>query len=124
MQSKHVGHWWLHFGYDIQNLSPVGYWPKSLFNKMADHANLITWGGFTRSSAGDASPAMSNGQWPGETSAFVRDVKSVNSYGQGYSEPAPGHKGVCAYISHDKCYGLSPFINDMFSYRGPGGCTE
>ncbi|KAM0897720.1 hypothetical protein ACQ4PT_022379 [Festuca glaucescens] len=123
-RSKDDGDWWLHFGYDNQNLSRVGYWPKRIFNNMADHANLITWGGFTRSSVGDASPAMGNGQWPGETSAFVRDIKYVNTNGEADSEPAPGRKGLRAYLSHHKCYGLSPFINDMFSYGGPGGCTK
>jgi hypothetical protein len=102
----------------------VGYWPKSIFKNMADHANLITWGGFTRSSAGEASPAMGNGKWPGESSAFVRDVKYVNPDGQGDSEPAPGHMGLRAAVTHPKCYGLSPFVNDMFSYGGPGGCTK
>ena len=102
----------------------MGYWPKSIFNNLADHANYITWGGFTGSYPGEASPRMGNGQWPGGASAFVRDVKYVNTDGQGDSEPAPGHMGLRPYVSHDKCYGLSPFINDMFSYGGPGGCTE
>uniref|UniRef100_A0ACD5T8X9 Uncharacterized protein n=1 Tax=Avena sativa TaxID=4498 RepID=A0ACD5T8X9_AVESA len=126
-RSKDDGDWWLHFGYDSQNLSRVGYWPKNIFNNMVDHANLISWGrggGFTQSSVRDASPTMGNGQWPGETSSFVRDVKYVNPDGQGDSEPAPGHMGLRAYISHVKCYALSPFINDMFSYGGPRGCTE
>lgn len=91
---------------------------------MADHANYIIWGGFTGSYAGDASPAMGNGQWPGEKSAYVRDIKYVNTDGQGDWEPAPGPKGLRAYISHEKCYGLSPYQNDMFYYGGPGGCTK
>uniref|UniRef100_A0ACD5T8Y1 Uncharacterized protein n=1 Tax=Avena sativa TaxID=4498 RepID=A0ACD5T8Y1_AVESA len=44
-RSKDDGDWWLHFGYDSQNLSRVGYWPKNIFNNMVDHANLISWGG-------------------------------------------------------------------------------
>ena len=124
MQSKDDGDWWLYFGYDNRNLSRVGYWPKSIFTNLAEHANYISWGGYTGSFIGDASPAMGNGQWPGETSASVRDVKYVNTDGQGDSEPAPGHMGLRASVSHAKCYGLSPFINDMFSYGGPGGCTE
>uniref|UniRef100_A0ACD5U251 Uncharacterized protein n=1 Tax=Avena sativa TaxID=4498 RepID=A0ACD5U251_AVESA len=123
-KSKDDGDWWLHFGYDNQNLSRVGYWPKNIFTNLADHANYITWGGFTRSSVGDGSPAMGNGQWPGETSAFIRDIKYVNTDGQGDYEPAPGHMGLRAAVTHPKCYGLGPFINDTFSYGGPGGCTE
>ncbi|KAF6990857.1 hypothetical protein CFC21_008006 [Triticum aestivum] len=123
-KNKADGDWWLHFGYDNRNLTRVGYWPKSIFKSLADHANYIIWGGFTASYAGDASPAMGNGHWPGEKSAYVRDIKYVNTDGQGDWEPAPGPNGLRAYISHEKCYGLSPYRNDMFYYGGPGGCTK
>ncbi|KAL6861252.1 hypothetical protein ACP4OV_016952 [Aristida adscensionis] len=62
-KSKDDGDWWLHFGYDNNNLRPVGYWPKSLFTSLVDHANGILWGGYTGSYPGKASPPMGNGQW-------------------------------------------------------------
>lgn len=40
-KSKEDGDWWLHFGHDINNLNPVGYWPKSLLINMQDHAGII-----------------------------------------------------------------------------------
>ena len=66
LQNKDDGDWWLHFGYDISNLKPVGFWPKSTFNSLEDHAGDITWGGYTKCYKGYASPPMGNGQWPGK----------------------------------------------------------
>ena len=62
MQNKDDGDWWLHFGYNNDNLRPVGFWPKSLFSGLSDHANLIVWGGYTQSHTGKSSPPMGNGQ--------------------------------------------------------------
>ena len=62
MQSKDDGDWWLHFGYNNENLRPVGLWAKSLFSGLSDHANLIVWGGYTQSHTGKSSPPMGNGQ--------------------------------------------------------------
>ena len=62
MQNKDDGDWWLHFGYNNENLRPVGLWAKSLFSGLSDHANLIVWGGYTQSHTGKSSPPMGNGQ--------------------------------------------------------------
>ncbi|TVU18845.1 hypothetical protein EJB05_34960 [Eragrostis curvula] len=43
-KSKDDGDWWLHYGSDINNLRPVGYWPKSILTNMQDHASDIAWG--------------------------------------------------------------------------------
>ncbi|OEL34781.1 hypothetical protein BAE44_0004200, partial [Dichanthelium oligosanthes] len=69
-----------------------------LFNKMKDHANKITWGGYARCYGVNSSPPMGNGKWPGKSSAIDSDRK--------------------------KCYQASPFMNSMFYYGGPGGCTN
>ena len=61
LQKKDDGDWWLYYGHDGQNIAPVGFWPKSLFNRLADHANMIHWGGYTGSFQGDLSP-MGGGQ--------------------------------------------------------------
>ncbi|RCV20697.1 hypothetical protein SETIT_4G077500v2 [Setaria italica] len=88
--------WWLHFGYTSDDLRPVGFWPKSLFSGLADHSNLILWGGYTQSHTGYTSPPMGNGQWPGK---------------------------IQHLISHKQCYQVSPFLDGMFYYGGPGNCT-
>jgi hypothetical protein len=122
LQNKDDGDWWLHFGYDNSNLIAVGYWPKSIFTIMADHANFIQWGGYTFSDTGIASPAMGNGHWPGIYSATVRDVRFVDDSGRGYKiDPWPG--GLGASISHKECYGAVISVDEMFYYGGPGGCT-
>lgn len=122
MQKKDDGDWWLYFGYDNQSLRAVGFWPKSIFNNMADHANLVEWGGYTFSNSGSASPAMGSGHWPGIHSAVVRDVRFVDDTGRGYKiDPWPG--GLVASISHKKCYGAVLSVDEMFYYGGPGGCT-
>ncbi|CAL5051827.1 unnamed protein product [Urochloa decumbens] len=122
-KNKDDGDWWLHFGYsNDNNLRPVGFWPKSLFTTLVDHANLILWGGYTQSYTGYTSPPMGNGQWPGKNSATVRDVKYVDPSGQGYN-PAPWPAGLNSRVSHKQCYQVSPFLDGMFYYGGPGGCT-
>ncbi|KAM0918149.1 hypothetical protein ACQ4PT_008792 [Festuca glaucescens] len=122
-KNKDGGDWWLHFGRDNHNLSAVGYWPKSIFNNLEDHANNIQWGGYTRSALDSASPPMGNGHWPKQNAASVRDVRYVDSSGQGYGiDPWP--VGLRAYVSHKKCYDVSYFLNEMFYYGGPGGCTK
>ena len=121
MQNKDDGDWWLHFGYNNDNLRPVGFWPKSLFSGLSDHANLIVWGGYTQSHTG-SSPPMGNGQWPGKSSSSVRDVKYVDPSGEGY-KPAPWPAGLNSRVSHKQCYQVSPFVDSMFYYGGPGGCT-
>ncbi|KAJ1260515.1 hypothetical protein BS78_10G238200 [Paspalum vaginatum] len=98
-KNKDDGDWWLHFGYDINNLRPVGFWPKSLFTNLKDHAELITWGGFTS----------------------VQNVQLVDSTGQGHAPPA---WALRVFASHKKCYQASPFFDSMFYYGGPGGCTD
>ncbi|KAJ1260092.1 hypothetical protein BS78_10G205700 [Paspalum vaginatum] len=87
-KKKDDGDWWLYFARDDQHFSPVGFWPKSIFNNsLADHANKVTWGGYTGSYSGDASPPMGNGQWPGHNSAAFQDVQYVSGDGQGYAPP-------------------------------------
>ena len=120
LQKKDDGDWWLYYGHDGQNIAPVGFWPKSLFNRLADHANMIHWGGYTGSFQGDLSPPMGNGQWPGASSATFQDVQYINGDGQGYAPSPWPHSDV----SHKNCYQIGAFTNGMFSYGGPGGCTD
>jgi hypothetical protein len=126
MQSKEDGDWWLYFGHDINNLNPVGYWPKSLLRSMQDYAGIITWGGTTSSYNGQTSPPMGSGQWPRSSSAAsFRNVKYVDVNGQGYD---PAWDSLHATETHRKCYQTGVFRletqGNMFYYGGPGGCTS
>ncbi|CAN6163145.1 unnamed protein product [Urochloa humidicola] len=120
-KNKDDGDWWLHYGYDINNLKPVGFWPKSIFTNLNDHAGFITWGGYTMSHKGNASPPMGNGQWPGKNSASFQNVQLVDSSGQGYALP---DWALSVFASNKKCYQVSTFFDRMFYYGGPGGCTD
>ncbi|TVU49655.1 hypothetical protein EJB05_00979, partial [Eragrostis curvula] len=92
-KKKDDGDWWLYFSHDGGNMTAVGFWPKKLFNSLADHANRITWGGYAGSNVREPSPPMGNGQWPGENSATIQDVQFVDSNGNGYVPP-PWPAGV------------------------------
>lgn len=107
MQKKDDGDWWLYFGHDNNNLSPVGFWLSSVLTNLADHANVIAWGGYTESTIGNPSPAMGNGQWPGENSASFRD-QFVDANGQGY-DPAPWPAGLLLLSTNKNCYQVSPY---------------
>uniref|UniRef100_A0ACD6ALF9 Uncharacterized protein n=1 Tax=Avena sativa TaxID=4498 RepID=A0ACD6ALF9_AVESA len=122
-KNKDDGNWWLHIGRDNHNLTAVGYWPKSIFNNLQYNANYIQWGGHTASILDNASPPMGNGHWPKQHAASVRDVRYVDASGTSYGiDPWP--LGLRAYVSHKKCYDVSYFLNEMFYYGGPGGCTK
>ncbi|TVU08499.1 hypothetical protein EJB05_41904 [Eragrostis curvula] len=120
-KNKEDGDWWLHFGYGVNNFRPVGFWPKSLFTYLEDHAELITWGGFTKCFRGNACPPMGNGQWPGKNSASFQNVQLVGTNGQGYVPPV---WTLDVYADNKKCYQASTFLDDMFYYGGPGGCVN
>ncbi|TVU08628.1 hypothetical protein EJB05_42037, partial [Eragrostis curvula] len=120
-KNKEDGDWWLHFGYDVNNLSPVGFWPKSLFTHLEDQAEFITWGGITTCPRGNASPPMGNGHWPGKNSASFQNVQLVDTNGQGYT---PSVWTLEVYANNKKCYQASTFLDDMFYYGGPGGCVN
>ncbi|TVU17364.1 hypothetical protein EJB05_33393, partial [Eragrostis curvula] len=122
-KKKDDGDWWLYFGHDGGSIIPVGFWPKKLFNSLADHANVITWGGYAGSNVGEPSPPMGNGQWPGKNSATFQDIQFVDINGNGYAPP-PWPAGVSSDVTHKQCYQVSVFTNDMFYYGGPGGCTD
>ncbi|OEL25003.1 hypothetical protein BAE44_0013979, partial [Dichanthelium oligosanthes] len=78
-----VAFWWLHFGSNVDNLSPVGYWPKGLLlTNMKDHATQMAWGGETHANSGESSPPMGKGKWPAQNSASVQDVQYIDTSGQ------------------------------------------
>uniref|UniRef100_A0A0E0L9H3 Neprosin PEP catalytic domain-containing protein n=1 Tax=Oryza punctata TaxID=4537 RepID=A0A0E0L9H3_ORYPU len=83
-KKKDDGDWWLHFGYDENNLNPVGFWSKSVLTRLADHANVIAWGDY---------------------------------------DPAPWPAGLVGESSNKKCYQVSPYLDGLFYYGAPGGCT-
>lgn len=123
LQNKDDGDWWLHFAHDGENFTRVGYWPKSIFRCLVDHANRVQWGGYAYSTERDPSPPMGNGHLPAEgNAAAFQDVQFVDNNGQGYDPPS-GLGGIFGVGTHAQCYLLSEVTNNTFYYGGPGGCT-
>uniref|UniRef100_A0ACD5XAL7 Uncharacterized protein n=1 Tax=Avena sativa TaxID=4498 RepID=A0ACD5XAL7_AVESA len=124
-KNKQDGDWWLYFGHDINKLSAVGYWPKSLVTNMQDRSSYVAWGGCAISDNGAISPPMGNGQWPkSDSAASFRNVQLVDTSGGGYD---PLGDSLHAF-GRQTCYQTGVFRfgvqGNMFYYGGPGGCTS
>uniref|UniRef100_A0A453MX03 Neprosin PEP catalytic domain-containing protein n=2 Tax=Aegilops tauschii subsp. strangulata TaxID=200361 RepID=A0A453MX03_AEGTS len=119
-KSKKNGDWSLHFAHVGEKFAPVGFWPRSLFESLSDHANYVTWGGYTSSLVRTPSPPMGNGRWPEGDSASFQNVQYVNNDGHGYL-PMPN---LHSRVTDAACYRVSEFRADKFSYGGPGGCVN
>ena len=65
---------------------------------------------------------MGNGHWPGENAATFQDLQFINEDETGYP-PVP-MLGIQPQVTYKKCYQVSRFMNDKFSYGGPGGCIN
>ena len=124
MQDQANGNWWL-----VVNDKLLGYWPSSLFKRMAEHAHYIEWGGqvSNREPEGKhASTQMGSGHFPdegyGHAAYFDRCVY--------FYEDLIGRSPDDLYeagVSKPKCYLLSAISpvkgapGLSFYYGGPGG---
>ncbi|ERM98017.1 uncharacterized protein LOC18426005 [Amborella trichopoda] len=115
------GNWWLGFGDDTL----VGYWPAELFTHLADHAEMVEWGGEivnTRTNGGHTSTQMGSGHFAesgfGRASYFrnLETVDSDNSLSSVYS--------LSALAEDTNCYNIrsssSPQWGTYFYFGGPG----
>ncbi|KAL2943292.1 Zinc metalloprotease RasP [Bienertia sinuspersici] len=108
---KDDGNWWVSIDNDKYG---IGYWPKSLFTSLADHANQVEWGGevYTKSS-GEFVPEMGCGFNPDyntNNAAFYSLTKLVDG---GYNEIDPPRSTV-KYANCPSGY----TVQDM-GYQGP-----
>ncbi|TVU49648.1 hypothetical protein EJB05_00970, partial [Eragrostis curvula] len=116
-KKKDDGDWWLYFSHDGGNMTAVGFWPKKLFNSLADHANRITWGGILWEN-----PAHQWGMGSGQEK-ILPQFKMYSLSGNGYV-PAPWPAGVHPDVTHMNCYQVSVFTDDKFHYGGPGETND
>ncbi|KAK8678739.1 hypothetical protein V6N13_144226 [Hibiscus sabdariffa] len=78
-KDKKSGNWWLR----IQEID-VGYWPGSIFNKLSDRADYVSWGGEIINSGSQGrhtSTQMGSGHFPGEgyrKASYVRNLRYVD----------------------------------------------
>ncbi|RWR72566.1 NEP-interacting protein 1 [Cinnamomum micranthum f. kanehirae] len=86
---KATSNWWL-----VVNNESVGYWPSSLFQSMADHADYVQWGGqvFNMAPGGShTSTQMGSGHFPNE----------------GFGKAAFFDK--CVFFNTDNIVGTTPY---------------
>lgn len=125
LQDPDNGDWWLMFGKDYQG---VGYWPKSLFNTLNDHATKVHWGGLVWCPIDKRSPPMGSGHFADAGlrgacySAGLELVNGSNFYTR-ISE-----KNMHFYNTGSGCYSTGHLMNmeagtQGFLFGGPGNCA-
>ncbi|XP_047339719.1 uncharacterized protein LOC124943217 [Impatiens glandulifera] len=101
------GNWWLQVsGY------MVGYWPKSIFTGLADHATDVKWGGEilnSRTRGQHTTTQMGSGHFFGEgyrKSSFIRQLKVADA---GLFPREPGY--LSKIVTTPSCYNLNFWKN-------------
>ncbi|KAL4282242.1 hypothetical protein GQ457_03G041320 [Hibiscus cannabinus] len=113
-QDKQSGNWWLR----IQE-KDVGYWPGSIFNKLSDRADYVSWGGEIFNSGLEGhhtSTQMGSGHFAGEgyrKASYVRNLRYVDE--SRTIKDADPHKLV-PLVSRPECYDLQ--MGNLKSYDG------
>ncbi|XP_073114864.1 protein neprosin-like [Elaeis guineensis] len=111
------GNWWLQYG----NLSPIGYWPSSLFRDLSDSASLIEWGGEVvnlKLNGGHTSTKMGSGHFPGEGFGKASYFKNIQIVDQ--SNHLQAFQGIDNIITRPTCYDLRHADEGYIYYGGPG----
>ncbi|XP_010923364.1 protein neprosin-like [Elaeis guineensis] len=113
-----TGNWWLQFG----NLSPLGYWPSSLFHDLSDSASLIEWGGqvANRQVGGGQYPStmMGSGHVPEQgfgKASYFKNIQIVDQFNDLRAPP----QGTKTITTNPSCYHVR-YANNYIYYGGPG----
>ncbi|XP_042422651.1 uncharacterized protein LOC122010249 isoform X1 [Zingiber officinale] len=117
---KH-GHWWLELGSGLL----VGYWPAFLFSHLAEHANMVQFGGEivnAQSSGFHTSTQMGSGQFAEEgfrRAAYFRNLQLVD-----WDNSLIPLANLRLLADHPNCYSIRGGMNrvwgNYFYYGGPG----
>ncbi|KAG6484060.1 hypothetical protein ZIOFF_060854 [Zingiber officinale] len=117
---KH-GHWWLELGSGLL----VGYWPAFLFSHLAEHANMVQFGGEivnAQSSGFHTSTQMGSGQFAEEgfrRAAYFRNLQLVD-----WDNSLIPMANLRLLADHPNCYSIRGGMNrvwgNYFYYGGPG----
>ncbi|CAL9203127.1 unnamed protein product [Musa hybrid cultivar] len=118
---KH-GHWWLELGSGLL----VGYWPSFLFSHLAEHANMVQFGGEivnTQTSGFHTSTQMGSGHFAGEgfrKASYFRNLQLVDWD----NSLIPLSNNLRLLADHPNCYSIQGGVNavwgNYFYYGGPG----
>ncbi|XP_043714814.1 uncharacterized protein LOC122663176 [Telopea speciosissima] len=123
-QDSETQNWWV-----FANTEQMGYWPKELFNRLANGAaNRVDWGGevYNTNPSGLQWPTMGSGHFPVRTNFYGKscstsriqvlqpDLQWVN-----YGDTRP-------YATKPNCYKIidartQPEWDRVITYGGPGG---
>ncbi|KAK9666633.1 hypothetical protein RND81_14G199800 [Saponaria officinalis] len=112
------GHWWLSQG---DGKSAIGYWPKTLFSGLADHATQVEWGGEVRPDGTLPVPQMGYGQPPhysSSTTAFFQHVTVVDESLHNANPVSTEKYWNCYYTSLDWGY-QGDYWGRLIFYGGP-----
>ncbi|KAD3336491.1 hypothetical protein E3N88_32010 [Mikania micrantha] len=111
--------WWLKIGNEV-----IGYWPKTLFSDLREHATSIEYGGevYSEKTGKHPSTQMGSGHFPDEglgKAAYARNLEVVdelNNLGSAY--------GLRVLADKPNCYGVNNGYNDAWGnyiyFGGPG----
>ncbi|KAK8581176.1 hypothetical protein V6N13_144216 [Hibiscus sabdariffa] len=119
-KDKKSGNWWLRV-----NEIDLGYWPSSLFKKLSDRADMISWGGEIVNSGlqgRHTSTQMGSGHFPSEgyrKASYIRNIRYVDESGAIHDA-----QSVFSFVTKPECYDLHrgdiPNYGTHFFYGGPG----
>lgn len=99
-------------------LSPIGYWPTSIFTRLTDHAEYVQWGGEIVNlniSGRHTSTQMGSGYLSNNANAaYMRDLQvAVN-----ISQFQPAYDLVVA-ATNSTYYSITKLSDTSFAYGGP-----
>ncbi|KAF7055845.1 hypothetical protein CFC21_063324 [Triticum aestivum] len=122
LKDKTSGDWWVYYGFN--NIpTGVGYFPKSIFSYLAQKANVMSFGGFVKSTKALPTPPMGSGAFPnggkGRAASFT-DLRFINQ--DGNSSPITGN--LTPLVTDGKCHSITPIDHARCFYGGPGGCVR
>ncbi|KAK7372343.1 hypothetical protein VNO80_05721 [Phaseolus coccineus] len=113
--------WWL--GLQKRN---IGYFPAALFSNMSS-ANIVGWGGRTKTSVGTPSPQMGSGYFPDGNSVHACYFRSALIQDASRKSYAPKPYQVRAFTDRPTCFGVTSygdqggFMGYVMQFGGPGG---
>ena len=121
LQDKNTGDWWVYFGFN--NIpTGIGYFPKSLFNYLAEKATRTGFGAYVRSKKAFPTAPMGSGALPngGVRAASFFDLRLIDQEGNS----SPIKTDLPKTVTDENCHSITPTKHAACFYGGPGGCIR
>ena len=128
LKDKITGNWWTT---DVKYSGPdthIGYWPKELFDLIANSVDMVGVTGAVRASSSGISPPMGNGLLPTEDEKASAHVKNLEILDSEFIVQESNKYNLEKVLDNNKCYGLKDGKKGisfkesiLFTYGGPGG---